>query len=69
MINQKIKDAYYLLFYPASFVLRILYKTHYMIFRRSFTKIHVGCGKKYLPGFINIDGNFQRKVDPHIKDT
>lgn len=63
MINQKIKDIYYMLLYPASFLLRFLYVMHYKIFRSEFTKVHVGCGRNYLPGFINIDGNFQRKVD------
>lgn len=63
IIHQKIKDAYYLLFCPMSFVLRPLYKVHYVIFRRNLTMVHIGCGRNYLPGFINIDGNFQRKVD------
>lgn len=25
--------------------------------------LHLGCGSKYLPGFINIDGNFFNKLD------
>jgi predicted SAM-dependent methyltransferase len=25
--------------------------------------LHLGCGPKYLPGFVNIDGNFFNKID------
>lgn len=25
--------------------------------------LHLGCGTKYLPGFMNIDGNFFNKID------
>jgi predicted SAM-dependent methyltransferase len=25
--------------------------------------LHLGCGTKYLPGFINIDANFREKID------
>ncbi|NVM20706.1 MAG: methyltransferase domain-containing protein [Desulfobacterales bacterium] len=63
MIHQKVKDVYYLLLYPVSFFLRFLYMMHYKIFRSEFTKIHVGCGRNYLSGFVNIDANFQRKAD------
>jgi len=25
--------------------------------------LHLGCGPKYLPGFVNIDGNLFNKLD------
>jgi predicted SAM-dependent methyltransferase len=25
--------------------------------------LHLGCGTKYLPGFVNIDGNFLNRID------
>ena len=25
--------------------------------------LHLGCGTKYLPGFLNIDGNLFNKID------
>lgn len=25
--------------------------------------LHLGCGTKYLPGFLNIDGNIRNKID------
>ena len=27
------------------------------------THLHLGCGPKYLPGFVNIDGNLFSKID------
>jgi predicted SAM-dependent methyltransferase len=68
MIHQNVKDIYYLLFQPLSKVLRPIYKLHYWAFRRATTKAHVGCGRHYLPGFINIDANFQRRAD-YLLDT
>ena len=63
MIHQNIKDIYYLLLYPISLILKHCYKIHYIVFRKRLTKVHIGCGKNYFPGFLNIDGNFERKVD------
>jgi predicted SAM-dependent methyltransferase len=63
MIHQKIKESYYVLAYPASKLLRPLYKLHYRTFRTDDLKVQIGSGLHYLEGFINIDANFQRKVD------
>lgn len=63
MIGQNVKDAYYFVLSPMSRVLKPLYSLHYRLFRKRFTKVQVGCGEKYLPNFINIDGNFRRKAD------
>lgn len=63
MIRQGIKDAYYTGFYLVSRLLKRLYGLHYRRFRSGVRQVQVGCGRNYLPGFINIDGNFQRRVD------
>jgi len=63
MIHQNIKDVYYLGLYPLSRLLRPIYRMHYVTCRRGIRKAQIGCGKNYLPGFINIDANFQRKPD------
>ncbi len=63
MIHQKIKESYYVLAYPASRLLRPVYKLHYRTFRSDNLKLHIGSGLHYLDGFINIDANFQHKVD------
>ena len=31
--------------------------------RNGATHLHLGCGTKYLPGFVNIDGNLSGKID------
>lgn len=63
MIHQNIKDAYYLLLFPCSKLLRPVYRAHYRLFRAGKVKAQVGCGKNYIKDFINIDANFQRKAD------
>jgi len=63
MVSQTLKDTYYQWFYIASIFLKPFFKIHYFLFRKAIRKIQVGSGGNYLPSFINIDGNFQRKVD------
>jgi predicted SAM-dependent methyltransferase len=63
MVPQKYKDFYYQWFYLASLILKPFYKIHYSVLKNSIKKVQVGSGENYLKDFINIDGNFQRKVD------
>jgi predicted SAM-dependent methyltransferase len=63
MISQTLKDVYYTLALPVSHVLRPLYAMHYRLRRQSLRRVHVGCGGNYMDGFVNIDGNYQRRVD------
>lgn len=63
MLQQTIKDQYYNLLLFASHIALPLYKAHYSLRKKSITKVHAGCGKHYMSDFINIDGNYQRKVD------
>lgn len=63
VIHQNFKDVYYLLLFPCSKVLRPVYRAHYRLFGAGKVKAQIGCGKNYLKDFINIDANFQRKID------
>src|SRR5215475_8397740 len=63
VISQNIKDAYYMLLYPCSVVLRPLYRLHYSMSQNHRDKTQIGCGQHYLNGFVNIDANFQRRTD------
>ena len=63
MIHQNVKDLYYVLLYPCSKILKPLYRFHYRAANGQRKKVQLGCGPNYLEGFINIDGNFQRKTD------
>lgn len=63
MIHQNLKDVYYLLLFPSSKLLRPIYREHFRIFRAGKDRAHIGSGQNYLPGFVNIDSNFQRRCD------
>jgi predicted SAM-dependent methyltransferase len=63
VIHQNIKDVYYLLLFPSSKVLRPFYRQHFRLFGAKRDRAHIGCGKNYLPGFVNLEANFQRKCD------
>lgn len=49
--------------YPCSKVLKPIYRLHYRLVNKQLNKAQIGCGPNYLEGFINIDGNFQRRTD------
>ncbi len=63
MLHQNLKEVYYFVLYPLSKVLRPIYRAHYALARGKKDKVHIGCGPHYIKGFVNIDSNFQRKVD------
>jgi predicted SAM-dependent methyltransferase len=62
MISQSIKDIYYASFGKLSavslFLSRLRSPTR---FRDAF--VNIGCGRNYVPGMINVDGNIARKKD------
>src|SRR3989442_9282385 len=62
MLQEGLKDIYYLLMRPASVVLKPIYSWRFSLRAKPY-RLHVGCGKNYLPGFVNIDGNVLRSVD------
>ncbi len=49
--------------YPCSRILKPFYRFHFRFLNGQRKKVQIGCGPNYLNGFINIDGNFQRKTD------
>jgi predicted SAM-dependent methyltransferase len=63
MIHQNTKNIYYSLMYPISVMLLPFYKFHYRWFKKHIRMAHIGCGRDYMKGFINIDGNHQQKCD------
>jgi predicted SAM-dependent methyltransferase len=63
MISQSVKDAYYALVLPLSRVLRPIYAVHHRVRHPAIRRVHVGCGANYMEGFVNIDGNLERRVD------
>jgi len=63
MIHQTFKDIYYSLLHPVSKLLVPLYRVHYKLKKNKKDCVQIGCGKNYLDGFVNIDGNILRKVD------
>ena len=64
MLHQRYKDV---VFWGISKATLPNYWLHrYLRGRRSSNDarhLHLGCGTKYLPGFLNIDGNFFNKLD------
>ena len=65
MLNQRVKDLCFLAISKASlpnYFLRKLTYSRALSLGRPL-HLHLGCGTKYLPGFVNIDGNPSHKLD------
>lgn len=64
MLRQDIKDIYFLANRWLTIPNHYLAKTTYA-FRRDEKPLylHLGCGDTYVPGMVNIDGNFRRKKE------
>jgi predicted SAM-dependent methyltransferase len=62
MINQYIKDLYYL---SAAKLSILSYGYNKLFPSKSFhnASLNIGCGPKYIDGMVNIDGNIFRKKD------
>ena len=65
MIHQRYKDIYFLSVKKVTFPNYVLRKYLLPIKPQNGhgVHLHVGCGEKYLTGFLNIDGNRLRKLD------
>lgn len=64
MIHQRHKDALLFLAQPALYAAGWGYRfTWRWLTRQRPLRLHVGCGEKYLPSFINVDMNLFRKID------
>ena len=64
MIRQQVKDVYYLL--TRFLTIPNYYVAKLRLARRAGPNghyVHLACGPNYIPGMINIDGNFFRKTD------
>lgn len=64
MLHQRYKD---IAFWGISKATLPNYLLHRYLFQGKLpngsTHLHLGCGTKYLPGFVNIDGNLFNKLD------
>ncbi len=64
MLHQRYKDVVFWGIAKATFpnylLRRYLRPTHS---RKGASNLHLGCGPKYLPGFLNVDGNPFNKID------
>ncbi len=65
MLHQRYKDLYFLGLSKATVPNYWLRKCAYAVLRRNGKPLHLhlGCGTKYLDGFVNIDANPRHKVD------
>ncbi len=64
MIEQSLKDLYYVFARVACLPSHGYALVRYRIAGSAKgLRLHVGCGDHYIPGFVNIDGNFRRRKD------
>ena len=65
MLHQRYKDFYFLLIAKATWPNYWMKKLRHAGRSRNGHRLdlHLGCGTKYLPGFVNIDANPMQKTD------
>jgi hypothetical protein len=64
VLHQRYKDFYFLLIAQATWPNYWLKKLRHPGSRNGHRlDLHLGCGPKYLPGFVNIDANPMQKTD------
>jgi len=65
LLHQRYKDLYFLCLSKATLPNYWLRKCVYALRPQNGRPrhLHLGCGTKYLPGFVNIDANLQQKLD------
>jgi SAM-dependent methyltransferase len=65
VLHQRYKDLYFLLIakatWPNYWIKKVRYASRPANGRR--LDLHLGCGTKYLPGFVNVDANPLQKTD------
>jgi predicted SAM-dependent methyltransferase len=64
LLHQRYKDLAFLVIAKASVPNYVLRKVLYGVSSQNGVRhLHLGCGPKYLPGFVNIDANPFHKID------
>lgn len=65
MLHQRTKDLYFTLLSKATLPNYYAHRLRVRLLRtpKKPVHLHLGCGPNYLPDFLNIDANPQRKVD------
>ncbi len=63
MLHQRTRDLYFAVLLPVNKLNYWRWKWFGHPANGSGLHLHLGCGPKYLPGFINVDGNLFRRHD------
>jgi len=63
MLHQRTRDVYFNVVKYANRIVYPWYKIKYRKASLHSVPLHLGAGRFYLNGFINIDGNIFRKID------
>src|SRR5437667_10729280 len=64
MLHQRYKDLFFWGFAKATLPNHVVRKCLNSIWRRRGPQhLHLGCGPKYLPNFVNVDANPLNKID------
>lgn len=64
MVGQRTKDLCFWLARPFLRIAGRMVQITWLLWRREYPlRLHLGCGDKYLPSFVNIDANPFRKID------